>query len=125
MAVPAAKREAVAHPQDDHQMSERRACKLIKSDRKIVRCRSIRPPETTLRTRLQHLVNNRRKFGYWRLFAVLRRDGEVSDISRIYRLYCEEGLGVCRRTGRKRAVGMRAAILVEARPNARWSLDFV
>jgi putative transposase len=32
---------------------------------------------------------------------------------------------VRRRKGRKRAVGVRAPILVEARPNARWSLDFV
>ena len=30
-----------------------------------------------------------------------------------------------KRKGRKRAIGVRAPILVEARPNARWSLDFV
>ncbi len=41
------------------------------------------------------------------------------------RLYREEGLTVRKRKGRKRAMGMRAPILVEARPNARWSVDFV
>ena len=41
------------------------------------------------------------------------------------RLYREEGLTVRKRKGRKRATGMRAPILVEARPNARWSVDFV
>ena len=56
---------------------------------------------------------------------MLRREGEPSGINRIYRLYREEGLGVRRRKGRKRAVGARAPILAEARPNARWSLDFV
>ena len=30
-----------------------------------------------------------------------------------------------KRRARRRAVGTRAPILVEARPNARWSLDFV
>lgn len=35
------------------------------------------------------------------------------------------GLTVRKRKGRKRATGMRAPILVEARPNARWSVDFV
>ena len=30
-----------------------------------------------------------------------------------------------RRKARRRAIGVRAPILVEARPNARWSLDFV
>jgi putative transposase len=32
---------------------------------------------------------------------------------------------VRRRKGRKRAVGVSAPMLVEARPNASWSLDFV
>ena len=34
-------------------------------------------------------------------------------------------MSVRRRRGRKRATGTRAPILVEARPNARWSVDFV
>jgi transposase InsO family protein len=125
MVGPAAKREAVACLRDKFQMSERRACKLIKADRQMVRYRSTRPPETALRTRLRELANERRRFGYRRLFVMLRREGEASGINRIYRLYREEGLGVRRRKGRKRAVGVRAPILVEARPNARWSLDFV
>jgi hypothetical protein len=36
----------------------------------------------------------------------------------------EEGLTVRKRRARRKAVGTRAPILVEARPNARWSLDF-
>jgi hypothetical protein len=51
--------------------------------------------------------------------------GECSGKNRIYRLYCEEGLTVRRRRARHRAVGARAPILVEAKPNARWPLDFV
>ncbi|MBB3773236.1 transposase InsO family protein [Angulomicrobium tetraedrale] len=50
---------------------------------------------------------------------------EPSGINRIYRLYREEGLMVRKRRARRRAVGTRAPILVEAKPNARWSLDFV
>jgi putative transposase len=125
MVGPAAKREAVACLRDQFQMSERRACKLIKADRQMVRYRFTRPPATALRARLRELANERRRFGYRRLFIMLRREGELSGINRIYRLYREEGLAVRRRKGRKRAVGVRAPILVEARPNARWSLDFV
>jgi transposase InsO family protein len=46
-------------------------------------------------------------------------------MNRIYRIYREEGLTVRKRRARRRAVGVRAPILIEARPNARWSLDFV
>ena len=56
---------------------------------------------------------------------MLRRVGEPSGINRIYRLYREEGLTVRKRRARRKAVGTRAPILVEARPNARRSLDFV
>lgn len=125
MVGPAAKREAVACLKQELQMSERRACTLIKADRKMVRYQSRRPPETELRERLRSLANERRRFGYRRLFIMLRREGEPSGINRVYRLYREEGLGVRKRKGRKRAIGVRAPILVEARPNARWSLDFV
>lgn len=125
MVGPAAKREAVAHLRSALDLSERRACLIVGADRKMIRYRSCRPPETELRVRLRELANERRRFGYRRLFILLRREGETSGINRIYRLYREEGLTVRKRRARRRAVGTRAPILVEARPNARWSLDFV
>ena len=125
MVGPAAKREAVAHLQAIMGLSERRACSFVGADRKMVRYRSQRPPETELRVRLRELATERRRFGYRRLFILLRREGEASGVNRIYRLYREEGLTVRKRRARRRAVGTRAPILVEAKPNARWSLDFV
>lgn len=56
---------------------------------------------------------------------MLRREGEPSGINRIYRLYREEGLMVRKRKSRRRATGLRAPIPVAAKPNSRWSLDFV
>jgi len=106
-------------------LSERRACSIVSADRTMIRYQSRRPPETELRVRLRELANERRRFGYRRLHILLRREGEPSCVNRIYRLYREEGLAVRKRRARRRAVGTRAPILVEARPNARWSLDFV
>jgi putative transposase len=119
-------REGVAHLRTVFEISERRACSIIKADRKVVRYRSRRPPDTALRERLGNLAVERRRFGYRRLFVLLlRREGEPSGKNRIYRLYREEGLTVRKRRIRRRAVGTRAPILVEARVNARWSADFV
>lgn len=125
MVTPAAKREAVAYLKAFFGLSERRACRIVAADRKMVRYRTQRAPDTVLRGRLRELANERRRFGYRRLFVLLRREGEPSGINRIYRLYREEGLTVRKRKARRKAVGTRAPILVEARPNARWSLDFV
>jgi putative transposase len=125
MVGPVAKREGVAHLQAVMGLSERRACSIVGADRKMIRYCSRRAPDTELRTQLRDLANARRRFGYRRLFILLRQDGEPSGINRIYRLYREEGLTVRKRRGRRRAVGTRAPILVEAAANARWSLDFV
>lgn len=119
------KREAVAHLRAKHGLSERRACHIVGADRTMIRYRSQRAPDTVLRGRLRELANERRRFGYRRLFVLLRREGEPSGINRIYRLYREEGLTVRKRRARRKALGTRAPILVEARANARWSLDFV
>ena len=125
MVGPAVKREGVAHLKAAMGLSERRACSIVNADRKMIRYRSCRPPDTELRTQLRDLANERKRFGYRRLFILLRQDGEPSGINRIYRLYREEGLTVRKRRSRRRAVGTRAPIFVDAAANARWSLDFV
>ena len=65
---------------------ERRACSIVNADRKMVRYRSCRPPDTELRTQLRELADARKRFGYHRLFVLLRQQGEPSGINRIYRL---------------------------------------
>ena len=125
MVGPAVKREGVAHLQAAMGLSERRACSIVNADRKMIRYRSCRPPDTELRTQLRDLANERKRFGYRRLFILLRQNGEPSGLNRIYRLYREEGLTVRKRRSRRRALGTRAPIPVEAAANARWSLDFV
>jgi transposase InsO family protein len=82
MVGPAAKREAVTHLKAVMGLSERRACQIISADRKTIRYRSSRPPEADLRAKLRDLANERRRFGYRRLFILLRRDGEPSGVNR-------------------------------------------
>ena len=71
------------------------------------------------------LAHQRHRFGYRRLHVLLRRDGEAASRNKVYRLYRAEGLAVCKRKGRRRAVGQRAPLLPALLANARWSLDFV
>ncbi len=125
MVTPAVKREAVAQVMRDHGLSERRACSLVGADRKTVRHRSRRPDDAAIRARLHELAGERRRFGYRRLHLLLLKDGHRLNRKKTQRLYREEGLTVRRRRGRRKAVGVRAPPPVLARPNQRWSLDFV
>jgi putative transposase len=56
---------------------------------------------------------------------LLVREGSRMNHKKLYRLYHEEKLMVRRRGGRKRALGIRAPMLLPERLNQRWSLDFI
>ncbi|MBB2707018.1 UNVERIFIED_ORG: putative transposase [Rhizobium aethiopicum] len=123
--TPAAKRRAVAHLVDQHQMSERRACKAIGYCRMTIRYETRRGDDHDLRDRMKALAHERRRFGYRRLHVLLRREGHLVNHKRLFRLYREEKLAVRKRGGRKRAIGTRAPMLIPMAANDRWSLDFV
>src|SRR6478752_10460660 len=123
MVTPAMRREAVAHLKTNHEMSERRACRVIGCQRMTVRYRSRRPDDPALRERLRALARERRRFGYRRLLIFLRREGFIVNHKRLFRVYREERLMVRKRRGRKRAVGTRTPMPVPALPNDLWALD--
>ena len=77
MVTPAAHREAAAYLQTTYEMSQRRACRVLSTDRTSVRYQSTRPDDGALRERLKALAQERRRFGYRRLHVLLRREGQV------------------------------------------------
>ena len=97
--------------------SQRRACRLIGLAPKVYRYRTRRRDDGALRARLRSLALARRRFGYWRLYLILRREGLLVNHKKVYRLYREEKLTVRKHGGRKLAL--------PAGRNHRWSLDFV
>jgi putative transposase len=71
-------RVAVAHLRAVMGLSERRTCRIVAIDRKTARYASTRPADGELRAELRDLANARRRFGYRRLFVLLRQQGEPS-----------------------------------------------
>jgi putative transposase len=67
VVTPAARREAAAYLRRAFEMSERRTCRVIGSDRTSVRYQGVRPDDGVLRERLKALAQERRRFGYRRL----------------------------------------------------------
>ena len=108
----------------DHDISQRRACRLVGVDPKTVR--RDRPPDNPeVREEMKAIAIKRRRFGYRRIGVLLERKGMIMNHKKLYRLYSEEKLGVRRRRGRKRARGSRTPMPAALRPGERWSLDFV
>lgn len=77
-----------------------------------------------LRERLKELAGERRRFGYRRLHALLRREGWQVNHKAVHRIYLEEGLQVRQRKRKRLARALRQPMLVPQAPNQRWSMDF-
>ena len=119
MVTPAARREAIAHLRVSFEVSERRACSALGTDRTSIRYRSSRPDDVSARARLRELASIRHRFGYRRLHILLTREGILMNHKKLRRLYREERLQVRHRGGRKRALGTRAPMTLPQGPNQR------
>ncbi len=107
-------------------LSQRRACRLTGLSLSTCRYEAHRPAaDAHLSGRITELVLERRRFGYRRIWQLLRREGLHVNHKRVYRLYHLSGLGVKRRRRRKGLATERLPLLRPAAPNLTWSMDFV
>lgn len=100
MAAPAVKREAVVHLNALLGLSERRERRCGP----MAPYQSQRTTDTVLQGRSRDLAHERCRFGYRRLFGLLRHKGEASGVNRIHRLCSAEGVTVA---NARRAAGHR------------------
>jgi putative transposase len=107
-------------------ISERRACGLLIVGRGTCRYEAVtREANEELRAKLRELAMVRRRFGYRRLHAMLRREGFAVNHKRVYRLYVEEQLWVRKRSRQRRLAVPRTPMLAPRQINEVWSVDFV
>ena len=124
MVRPAGKRAVITHLVEAHGLSERRACRLAGLNLSTWQYRARRQERSALRERLKELASQRRRFGYRRLHALLRREGWRVNHKAVHRIYVEEGLQVRQRKRKRLARVERQPMLVPQAPNQRWSMDF-
>jgi putative transposase len=107
-------------------ISERRACALMGLSRTVLHyAPCAQPRNDQLRVRIQQLAAERRRFGYRRIHALLRREGVSVNVKRVHRLYCEDSLQVRRRRRRRAVAVERRPLLIPQGPSEVWSIDFV
>jgi putative transposase len=107
-------------------ISQRRACQLVGVSRTVV---AYQPKDNSdneaLSARIGEIAAQRRRFGYRRIHALLRREGVEANHKRVYRLYQEAGLAVKRRRKRHGVAVEREVLNLPSAPNQVWSMDFV
>ena len=109
-----------------YEVSERRACRTLSYPRASHRYQSVRDDRAELRIQLRDLASGRPRYGYRRLHVLLRRKGYRVNAKLVYRLYCEEGLGIRgKRPRRRKSCQVRQTRPAVQRSNESWSMDFM
>src|SRR5262249_11021690 len=83
-------------------MSGRAACRALGTARSSLGYRTRLPArDAVLKARMRAVAARHQRFGYRRVTAVLRREGQSLNPKRVYRLWREEGLILPRRRKRR------------------------
>ncbi len=94
--------------QEKFSVSERRACRVLDQPRSSQRFEGqSRDEDAGLTKRILELVRQRPCWGYRRIGQLLKREGEVLNMKRMYRLWKAAGLKVPRKRRKKRATGQK------------------
>lgn len=105
--------------------SIRKACLLVGLTRASYDYQPVAGRDDKLRERIRDLAHQRRRFGCPRIHLLLRREGLMVNHKKTERIYREEGLSLRKRKRKKTAAMARVILPAAARPNERWSMDFV
>jgi putative transposase len=123
---PERRRELVRHLEWTYRVSERRGCAVLRFNRSSHRYRAIRNDQAALRGRIRELAAARVRYGYFRIYVLLRREGWKINHKRVYGLYRQEGLSMRLRRPRRHVMAAhRAARPAAGTINENWSMDFV
>ena len=85
-----------------------------------------RRDDRAVRKRIIEIAEIRIRYGFWRIFTLLRREGWKDNHKRIYRIYKEEGLNLrSKRPRRSKTAAHRVLRPTVSNLHECWSMDFV
>lgn len=119
----------MAHVQQQLEVSERRACRVLSQPRRTQRYQAKRADdEGKLIRRMHELVGRHPRRGYRMIWAMLRGEGWKINRKRVWRLWKLEGLKVPQKQVKKRRIGNSGNGIVRQRAAHKdhvWAWDFI
>jgi len=125
--TPIARRAAVQIMVDEHHVSRVRACMAVGLPRSAL----YKPTtdragkDTPVIEAINAVLHKRPRWGFWKCFDLLRRDGHVWNHKRVYRVYCAMRLNLKRKVRRRALTRERQPLLASTQLNRVWALDFM
>jgi putative transposase len=122
--TPARGREMVDFVRAAFGVSVRRACRAVPAPRSTYHHRSRK--QAVLRERIREIAATRVRYGYRRIWILLRREGWPINAKRVHRLYRLEGLQMRHKPPRRRVMAkLREDRSPATGPNQVWAMDWM
>ncbi|EEU9378877.1 IS3 family transposase [Escherichia coli] len=122
---PAIKRELVSYLKETFSMSVRQACRTLSLSRTVYFYRPDSGRDEPVIQALTEAAERYPRYGFKKLFQVLRRQGHAWNHKRVHRIYCLLKLNF-RRKGKQRLPARNPAALATPEAlNQSWSIDFM
>lgn len=96
-------------------VSVRRACELSQFSRTAWYHESQAKDQSALRSRIREIAVSRPRFGYLRIWVMLRREGWKINHKRVHRLYKLEGLQLRMRVRRRKHMCLHRGVVPKAK----------
>jgi len=120
------KREAVKHLIAEHTMSVQRGCRCVGLSRAaFYRIPVVSDRDEEVITALNTVLERHPRWGFWKCYKALRRNGRPWNHKRVYRIYCALRLNQKRMAKWRLPQRLKLPLLVPERPNQVWSADFM
>ena len=98
----------------------------LRFDRSTYQYQSCRTDPADLKSRIKEICETHIRYGYRRVYFILRRDGWLVNMKKVYRLYRELGLQLRNKTPKRRVKAkLREDRAPAICPNDVWAMDFV
>lgn len=120
-------REAVEYLVAEHGMSVVRACGAVKLARSAFYRvgADLRERDGPVMVALNGLVDKHGRWGFWKCFDALRRQGHFWNHKWVWRVYCEMRLNLPRRAEKRLPKRLRQPLVAPMEPNQIWAVDFM
>lgn len=107
------------------ELSVRASCRLLGLSRTVYAYQSNRQRDDAVIIAVSELVERYPRYGFPKLFQILRRKGHAWNHKRVHRVYCQMGLNIRRKRKKRLPNRNPQPLSVPLVANSYWSIDFM
>ena len=111
--------------QVEYGLSIRRGCAAIKLSSSVYYYQATERNDDELPQALDQLAEQYPRWGFWKMYWVLSKQGYPWNHKRLHRVYVAKGMNIRRKRKRRLPARVKEPMLYPISPNICWSMDFM